>query len=68
MTALVKYVSTYKIRSVNDLFDDVYAHFFLIFLIKAYVVGTHLNCMDQFKWVLTTYAFIKKYNMNLGTA
>ena len=38
--------------------------FFLIFFIKAYVVGTHLNCIDksmQFKWVPTTYAFIKKY-------
>ena len=37
--------------------------FFLIFFIKAYVVGTHLNCIDkslQFKWVPTTYAFIKK--------
>ena len=33
------------------------------FFIKAYVVGTHLNCIDlsmQFKWVPTTYAFIKK--------
>ena len=31
--------------------------------IKTYVVGTHLNCIDksmQFKWVPTTYAFIKK--------
>ena len=38
--------------------------FFLIFFIKAYVVGTHLNCIDkslQFKWVPKTYAFIKKY-------
>ena len=37
--------------------------FFLIFFIKVYVVGTHLNCIDksmQFKWVHTTYAFIKK--------
>ena len=36
---------------------------FLIFCIKAYVVGTHLNCIDkskQFKWVPTTYAFVKK--------
>ena len=36
---------------------------FVYFFIKAYVVGTHLNCIDlsmQFKWVLTTYAFIKK--------
>ena len=31
--------------------------FFLIFFIKAYVVGTRLNCIDksmQFKWVPTT--------------
>ena len=38
-------------------------HFFLIFFIKVYVVGTHLNCIDksmQFKWVSTTYAFIKE--------
>ena len=37
---------------------------FLMFFIKAYVVGTHLNCIDksmQFKWITTTYAFIKKY-------
>ena len=36
---------------------------FLYFFIKAYVVGAHLNCIDlsmQFKWVPTTYAFIKK--------
>ena len=35
---------------------------FVYFFIKAYVVGTHLNCIDlmQFKWVPTTYAFIKK--------
>ena len=36
---------------------------FVLFFIKAYVVGTHLNCIDlsvQFKWVPTTYAFIKK--------
>ena len=33
------------------------------FFIKAYVVETHLNCIDrsvQFKWVPTTYAFLKK--------
>ena len=37
--------------------------FFLTFFTKAYVVGTHLNCIDlsmQFKWVPTTYAFVKK--------
>ena len=40
-----------------------YVSFFLIFFIKEYVVGTHLNCINklmQFKWVSTTYAFIKK--------
>ena len=40
---------------------------FLYFFLKAYVVGTHLNCIDlsmQFKWVLTTYAFIKKIRNN----
>ena len=52
-----------KKRSAKDLFDDVYAIFFLIFFTKAYVVGTHLNCINksmQFKWVPTLYAFIKK--------
>ena len=37
--------------------------FFLTFFTKAYVVGTHLNCIDlsmQFKWVPTTYAFLYK--------
>ena len=30
------------------LFDDDYAIFFLlIFFIKAYAVGTHLNCIDK---------------------
>ena len=51
-----------KKRSEKDLFDIDYA-IFLIFFINAYVVGTHLNCIDksmQFKWVPTTYAFIKK--------
>ena len=49
-------------RLVKDFFDDVFAICFLIFSIKAYVVGTHLNCINklmQFKWVPTTYAFIK---------
>ena len=37
-------------------------YFFVYFLIKAYVMGTHLNCINlmQFKWVPITYAFIKK--------
>ena len=41
--------------------------FFFFFVYKAYVVGNHLNCIDkcinksmQWKWVSTTYAFIKK--------
>ena len=40
---------------------------FVYFFIKAYVVGTHLNCIDlsmQFKWVPTTYAFVKKIRKN----
>ena len=69
---VIKYVSTYtkatlKQISAKDLSNDAYAIFlcflFLIFFIKAYVVGPHLNCIDksmQFKWVPTTYAFVKK--------
>ena len=37
--------------------------FFCFFFVKKYVVGTHLNCIDKsmkFKWVHTTYAFIKE--------
>ena len=39
--------------------------FFSDFFVKGYVVGTHLNCINfdksmQFKWVPTTYVFIKK--------
>ena len=42
-----------KTRSANDLFSGAYAmfcarFFFLIFFLKAYVVGTHLNCIDKF--------------------
>ena len=70
---VVKYVSTYqkytlKTRSANDLSNGVYAMLLCvclrIFFKKAYVLGTHLNCIDksmQFKSVPTTYAFIKKY-------
>ena len=51
-------------RSAKDLFDVVNVIlFFLIFFIKAYVVGIYLNCihkLKQFKWVPTTNAFIKK--------
>ena len=36
-------------------------YYYLIFFIKAYVVGTHLNCINkmQFKWVPTKYAFLR---------
>ena len=56
---------TFQKISKGLIFNDVYAIFcFMIFFIKAHVVGTHLNCIDksmQFKWVPTTNAFIKKY-------
>ena len=42
--------------------------FSLIFF-KAYIVGTHLNCINklmQFKWVPTTYAFIKETKSTLA--
>ena len=42
-------------------------YFFLYFFTKAYVVGTHLNCIDksmQFKWVPTTYAFVDAFQMS----
>ena len=42
---------------------------FVYFFIKAYVVGTLLNCIDlsmQFKWVHTTYAFIKNIRKKYG--
>ena len=56
---VVKYMYSYtkgtlKQRSVKDLSNDVLFSFFLIFFIKAYVVGTNLNCINksmQFKWV-----------------
>ena len=70
---MVKYVSTNlgytikkKTKISEDSSNDAYAMFLcfsLIFFIKAYAVGTHLNCIDksmQFKWVPTIYAFIKK--------
>ena len=68
----VKYVSTYTKgtliqRSADDLSNYAYVMFlcflFLIFFIKAYVVGKHLNCINKsmhFKWVPTTYAFIRR--------
>ena len=41
----------------------------MIFFVKAYVVGTRLNCIDksmQFKWVPTTVAFKKYTGCNLN--
>ena len=83
---IVKYVPTFlpilrvhfkkkKKRSVKDLSNDAYAifcgvFFFVIFFIKAYVMGTHLICIDksmQFKWVPTTFAFKKYTGCNLKT-
>ena len=54
-----------KIHQRNDAYAMfvVFIFIFLIFLIKAYFVGTHFNCIDklmQFKWVSKTYAFIRK--------
>ena len=61
-----------KKRSAKGSSNAAYVMFFvcffffffsLIFFIKAYVVGIHLNCIYlsmQFKWVPTTYAIIKK--------
>ena len=52
-----------KFRSLQITASVIFLYFFL----KAYVVGTHSNCIDlsmQFKWVPTTYAFIKKIRNN----
>ena len=52
-----------KFRSLQITASVIFLYIFL----KAYVVGTHLNCIDlsmQFKWVPTTYAFIKKIRNN----
>ena len=72
---VVKYVPTYPkgtlLKQLQKTSNNAYAmfwyvfffFFFFNFLYKAYVVGTHLNCIDksmQFKWVPTTYAFMKK--------
>ena len=67
---------TLKKRSAKDLPNESYRMvlrgfvvfffcfcFFWFFFIKAYVVGTHLNYIHksmQFKWVPTTYSFIKE--------
>ena len=52
-----------KFRSLQIIASVLFLYFFM----KAYVVGTHLNCIDlsmQFKWAPTTYAFIKKVRKN----
>ena len=64
-------------RSAKDKLNDAYVMFlclcflFLVFFIKSYIVGIHLNCIDksmqQHKWVPTTYAFIKYPGCNLKT-
>ena len=57
---------TYSYKRTVKLFHSlqiIASVLFAYFFIKAYVVGTHLNCIDlsmQFKWVPTTYVLIKK--------
>ena len=64
---MVKYTSIYTKGILKNRSEKAYLvmlmgcflcdFVFLIFFIKAYVVGTHLNCIDksmQFKWVPTT--------------
>ena len=61
---------TYPYKRIVEKFRSLQitaSELFLYFFIKAYVVGTHLNCIDlsmQFKWVPTTYAFINKLEKN----
>ena len=40
-----------KKRLARDLSNDAYMFFFLIFIIKAYVVGTHLNCIRYIQYM-----------------
>ena len=60
---VVKYVITYKKYTLKTRSANCYLMVFMqcffrpIFFIKAYVLGTHLNCIDksmQYKWVPTT--------------
>ena len=48
-------------KSVQGFFDDVYAICFLIFFIKAYVVGTLLNCMQMGTHNICLYKVDKRY-------
>ena len=63
---------TFKNKYQQRHYLVMFMRFFLIFFIKTYVVGTHLNCIDksmQFKWVPTTCAFTKKHTgCNFKTA
>ena len=45
-----------------DVFNIVFFFILMFFIKHNYVIGAHLNCIKsmQFKWVPTTYAFIKK--------
>ena len=52
-------ISTQSSNSVQ--FQITTCVHFVYFFIKAYVVATNLNCIDLFKLVLTTYAFINEY-------
>ena len=49
---------------MKDLSNDAYAMFLYVFFsdfrYKSNVVGTHFDKSMQFKWVPTTYAFMKK--------
>ena len=49
----------FKEKSEKYLSDDTYAmlFFLLVFFIKAYVMSSHLNCIEkstQFKWIPKT--------------
>ena len=69
---MVKYVFTYSKSTLKKdqqktpamkLKRCLCVFIFLSFFIKAYVVGTYLDCIDrsmQFRWVPITYFFIKK--------
>ena len=64
---MVKYVPIYtkdikkdQRRTSNDAYAMFLCVFFYIFFIKAYVFGTHFNCIEksmQFKWVPKTFLY-----------
>ena len=54
------YLYKHTVKQFHSL--QITSVYFLSTFFKAYTVGTHFNCIDlsmQFRWVLTTYAFIK---------